>query len=176
MSGWVIRAAEAGDAVFLAEMLVLAANAPDRLDRDPVETLADPAVARYIEGWPRHGDVGMVAVEEHARPVGAAWLRFFSEAEPAFGFVRGDIPELAIGVVAQRRGRGIGRALLRALAAVARQRGVGQISLSVHRANPAGELYRAEGYRVFKRREHADTMLLDLLSADASRSQAPAAQ
>lgn len=37
------------------------------------------------------------------------------------------------------------------------------ISLSVHRANPAAALYRAEGYRGIDSREHAKTMLLDLL-------------
>ncbi|MGW7072581.1 hypothetical protein ACWGII_29645 [Streptomyces sp. NPDC054855] len=43
-------------------------------------------------------------------------MRFFTEDEPAYGFVHADIPELAIGVVADWRGRGVGRALLRALA------------------------------------------------------------
>ncbi len=163
MSDVVIRTAEAGDAVFLEDMLVQAANTPDHLDRDRAETLADPAIAHYIAGWPRATDIGVIAVEEHQRPVGAAWLRFFTDAEPAYGFVRADIPELAIGVVAGRRGHGVGRALLHALADVARQRSLEHISLSVDRANPAAALYRAEGYRVIDSRERADTMLLNLL-------------
>ncbi|ELS58945.1 putative N-acetyltransferase [Streptomyces viridochromogenes Tue57] len=104
----------------------------------------------------------MVAAEVDGRAVGAAWLRFFTEAEPAYGFVHADIPELAIGVVADWRGRGVGRALLRALADTARQHGLEYISLSVERANPAAALYYAEGYRVVESRDHADTMLLDL--------------
>jgi len=167
--GVVIRAAMACDAAFLEDMLVEAANAPSHPDRGRAETLADPAIAHYVEGWPRATDMGVVAVGEHQRPVGAAWLRFFTDADPAYGFVRADIPELAIGVVADRRGHGVGRALLRALAGIARQRGVEYVSLSVERANPAAALYRAEGYRVVDSREHADTMLLNLRpSADAA--------
>lgn len=163
MSDVVIRTAEAGDAAFLEDMLVQAANALDHLERDRAETLADPAIAHDIAGWPRATDIGVIAVEVHQRPVGAAWLRFFTDSEPGYGFVRTDIPELAIGVVAERRGRGVGRALLRALADVARQLALEHISLSVDRANPAAALYRAEGYRVIDTHEHADTMLLDLL-------------
>ncbi len=163
MSDVVIRAAAAGDVAFLEDMLVQAANAPDHLDRDRAETLADPAIAHYIAGWPRVTDIGVIAAEEHQRPVGAAWLRFFTDAEPAYGFVRADIPELTIGMVAEWRGRGVGRRLLRALADIARQRDLEHISLSVERANPAAALYRAEGYRVIDSRERSDTMLLDLL-------------
>ncbi|MGH3432802.1 MAG: GNAT family N-acetyltransferase [Thermocrispum sp.] len=157
-----IRAATADDAEFLRNMLVEAANWPSHPQRSRAETLADPAIAHYLEGWPRDTDLGLVAVEPTHRPVGAAWLRYFPETDPAYGFLRADIPELAIGVVADRRGHGVGRLLLRALAEAARERGVGQISLSVERANPAARLYLAEGYRVVEGGEHADTMLLDL--------------
>lgn len=35
------------------------------------EALADPRAARFVEGWGRAGDFGVVAVED-GRPVGAA--------------------------------------------------------------------------------------------------------
>ena len=62
----------------------------------------------------------------------------------------------------RRRGQGVGRALLRAVADTARQAGVDRISLSVERANPAVSLYRSEGYVVLASGEHSDTMVLDL--------------
>jgi GNAT superfamily N-acetyltransferase len=162
MNDFVIRAAMTDDASFLQDMLVEAANTPSHPGRSRADTLAAPEVARYINGWPRATDLGVVAAEADGRAVGAAWLRFFTEAEPAYGFVHADIPELAIGVVADWRGRGVGRALLRALADTARQHGLESVSLSVERANPAAALYYAEGYRVVESRDHADTMLLDL--------------
>lgn len=156
-----IRPAEADDAEFLADMLVEAANTPHHLDRSRAEALADPTIARYITGWPRSTDLGVVA-ERCGRSAGAAWLRYFTAERPGCGFVRADVPELVIGVLAAERGRGTGRALLRALAATAGSRGAGQISLSVERAHPAIELYRSEGCRVVEHRDHADTMVLDL--------------
>ncbi|HWC83591.1 MAG TPA: GNAT family N-acetyltransferase [Pseudonocardiaceae bacterium] len=159
MGDLIVRAAAAQDAEFLADMLVEAANAP-RFERERAELLANPEVAGYLDGWPRTTDLGVVAVDD--APAGAAWLRFFTADAPAFGFVRADIPELAIGVEAARRGRGVGRLLLRALHEAARQQGIRQISLSVDRANPAARLYLAEGYRVVHHRENSDTMLLDL--------------
>lgn len=127
-------------------MLVHAAYAPDHTDGDRAQTLANPNVAHYIAGWPRITDIGAVAAVENGGPVGAAWLRSFTEAEPAVGSVRADIPELATGIVQEWRGRGVGRALLRAAAESGRRRGIEHISLSVHRANPAAALYRSEGY------------------------------
>lgn len=162
-----IRPAEPGDSVFLADMLVEAANTPSHPGRSRADTLAEPAVAHYVEGWPRATDLGVVAVDGAGRPVGAAWLRYFDEDDPAYGFVRADVPELAIGVDARNRGAGVGRTLLRALFDAARRQGIAQISLSVERANPAARLYAAEGFEVVDRRENADTMLRSLGSDSA---------
>lgn len=167
MDQMMIRPATAADAVFLTDMLVHAANTPSHPDRGRADTLADPAIAHYVTGWPRATDIGVVAVEAGSRSVGAAWLRFFTQERPSHGFVAPDVPELAIGVVPDRRGRGIGRALVRASADAARNRGLTHISLSVEHANPAVALYRAEGYQVVERRERAVTMVLALRATPA---------
>jgi ribosomal protein S18 acetylase RimI-like enzyme len=167
-----IRHAVAGDLAFLEDMLVEAANAPARV-RGRAETLADPGIGHYIDGWPRATDLGLVATEAGGRRIGAVWLRYFTSADPGHGFVRADIPELAIGVVADQRGRGIGRALLRAIAAMARDHGTDQISLSVEKDNPARLLYRSEGYRTTTSREHALTMVLDLERGQPHRAGNP---
>jgi GNAT superfamily N-acetyltransferase len=129
-------------------MLVLAVNwSPGWKPRSRRRVLADPRTARYVAGWPRGTDLGVVA-EAGPRPVGAAWVRFFPADGPAYGFVSADVPELTIGVTAPWRGRGVGRALLRAVAAAAEQAGTTRISLSVERRNPARGLYLSEGYAV----------------------------
>lgn len=155
MDGISIRSAEAADGPFLVEMLAEAAERPG----EPV--LGDPELARYVAGWPRPGDLGVIAVGD-TRPVGAAWLRFFTAGDAGYGFVRPEVPELAIAVVDGLRGRGVGRALLRELERAATGRGIVAISLSVRRTNPAGALYRAAGYRFVEHCAGSDTMLKEL--------------
>lgn len=70
--------------------------------RLPVEdVLSDPRVAVYVEGWPRPGDAGVIAEDEHQRPLGAAWYRSFAAREArGYGFVDPETAELAVAVVA----------------------------------------------------------------------------
>jgi hypothetical protein len=76
---------DAHDVTFLAQMLVEAVNwRPDRRRLAPEEVLADPHLARYIRGWGRHGDGGVIA-EEYGGRVGACWYRLFSADEPGYG-------------------------------------------------------------------------------------------
>lgn len=161
-AGYTIRPAAAGDAGFLAEMLTEAVNwsaqwRPKSRDR----ILSAPDTAHYVAGWPRDTDLGVLA-EADGQPVGAAWLRFLPATDPGYGFVAADVPELTIGVAAGWRGQGVGRALLRAIADLARDRGIARISLSVERENYAQRLYLSEGYRVVESGAQSDTMIKDL--------------
>ena len=159
-----VRRATAEDGSFLADMLVEAANwsAEWKKKKSRRRVLSAPATAHYVAGWPRDTDLGVIA-EADGAPVGAAWLRFLSAADPGYGFVADDVPELTIGVAADWRGRGVGRALLRALARQARSAGIGRISLSVERKNFAQRLYLSEGYRVVDSSDaQSDTMVKDL--------------
>ena len=147
-SPWVIRDAAAGDGEFMADMLVAVVNwSPRWKARSRRRVLSAPATGRYIAGWPRGTDLGVIAGAGGA-PIGAAWLRFFAPDGRGYGYVAPDVPELTIGVVASWRGRGAGRALLRAVAARATSAGIARISLSVERANFARDLYLSEGYQV----------------------------
>jgi GNAT superfamily N-acetyltransferase len=160
---WVIRRAAAKDGPFMADMLVEAANwSADWKKKTRRRVLSAPATAHYIAGWPRDTDLGVIA-EADGAPVGAAWLRFLPAADPGYGFLAPDVPELTIGVAGEWRGRGVGRALLRALAGQARSADIRQISLSVERKNFAQKLYLSEGYQVVdSSNEYSDTMVKDL--------------
>lgn len=155
------RSATATDAAFLFDMLVEAVNwAPDRcLSRSTVS--ADPVLMRYVDGWPRQGDLGVVADTDGASK-GAVWLRPFTADGPGYGYVADDVPELSMGVVEEWRGLGIGRGLLREIDRHARSAGHRAISLSVERANFAHRLYTSEGYQVVERGPDSDTMVKEL--------------
>jgi ribosomal protein S18 acetylase RimI-like enzyme len=154
LTDFTLRPAEPGDFDFLVDMLVEAMNwNPGRTPFSRAQALADPHIAHYVTGWPRPGDSGVIAVSS-GRPVGAAWLRYFTADDPGYGFVSLGIPELSLGVVPEWRGKGVGRALLRAAVA-----DFDRVSLSVERANRAQNLYRQEGFTVVESGPDADTML-----------------
>jgi ribosomal protein S18 acetylase RimI-like enzyme len=172
----ILRAATAADLPFLQAMLYEAATWRPEAG-SPVETvLADPHVARYLSGWGRLGDAGVIGEED--RPVGAAWFRLFPADDAGYGFVAPDVPELSIGVAPECRGRGIGTRLLEALVEAARDGGYRAVSLSVEADNPARRLYERAGFvRVAEDDGGAWTMLRELRpsSAQPTRPQ-PAAR
>ena len=161
---WSIRAATADDSAFMADMLVEAFNwSPERNKQSRSRVLSARKTAHYIAGWPRDTDLGVIAEADGER-IGAAWLRFLPAADPGYGFVAADVPELTIGVALEWRGRRVGRALLRAVAQHALSAGIRQISLSVERKNFAQKLYLSEGYQIVDGSDRdSDTMVKDLV-------------
>lgn len=125
------------------------------------QALADPALARYVEGFGRPGDFGVVATEG-AEPLGAAWWRYFQAGAPGYGFVYEATPEVSAAVLPAHRRRGIGTSLLGALEHEARDQGIKRLSLSVERDNPATALYERLGFRPLDRWGSALTMVIEL--------------
>ncbi len=138
----VVRRGGAQDVRFLRDMLHHAyywkERAPD----------AGPGpVQLYVKAWGRPGDTAMIALLD-GFPVGAAWFRLFRETAPGYGFVDEQTPELAVAVVPNARGKGVGSALLAALLERARADGHEALSLSVDRHNEGAiALYEQVGFR-----------------------------
>jgi GNAT superfamily N-acetyltransferase len=153
-----IRAAGPQDVRFLRDMLRHAYYWR-------VDVSADLPVARYVIGWGRPGDEGLVALDD-ANPVGAAWYRLFPREEPGFGFVDESTPELTIAVVPSRRGKGYGHELMTGLLERARRGGYEALSLSVAKDSPAVALYERYGFRSVGEDDGALTMVAKLGSAD----------
>jgi ribosomal protein S18 acetylase RimI-like enzyme len=157
-----IRELTEADLPFLREMLYAAlAWRPDP-ELPPFEVVIDhPQVVIFHEAWGRAGDAGLVA-EECGRRVGAVWWRYFTAAEHGEGFVDEETPELAVAVVEDRRGRGVGRALMEAMHELGRRRGVRRVSLSVESENPAKRLYASLGYVEHEPEDDLGRMVLEL--------------
>jgi GNAT superfamily N-acetyltransferase len=157
-----IREASTEDLPFLLEMWHMAAFwQPEVFQLTVEEALNVPEVARYIEGFGREGDLGLVA-EADGRPLAAAWYRSFDADEPGYGFVDEATPELAIAVAPHARRRGVATALLQALADAARSRGVLALSLSVNADNPSRRIYERAGFVDVREDDGSYVMLLRL--------------
>ena len=134
-----LRLAQAADRAFVIEMARMACT----LDGRPLPSADAPAVVALLPGA---ADVAVIAVDDDAQPVGAAWwhihdppLLVDADDEP--------LPELVMAVVAHRRREGVGTALVEALARQAAQR-YDALTLNVHLGNPAVGLYVRTGFRV----------------------------
>lgn len=105
---------------------------------------SQPYLARYAAGWGRAGDGGFVALMQ-GQPSGAAWLRLWPGADKGFGYVNDATPELAMAVVPEWRGQGIGTRLL-AFVLQAAQSAHPAVSLNVRADNLAVRLYERMGF------------------------------
>jgi GNAT superfamily N-acetyltransferase len=157
-----LRQANSDDLPFLRAMLLEAAHWRSGGARPPfAEALAEePRLARYVDGWGRPGDFG-VAAENATDPIGAAWWRYFEASGPGYGFVDEAVPEISVAIAADRRTRGIGTALLKALQHHARDQLVPRLSLSVEPDNPAMTLYERLGFRRVSLSGRGWTMLIE---------------
>lgn len=125
------------------EMLVYAAQ-----QRSIEDVQTQDYLARYAANWGRRGDLGVVAKTDVGSIVGAAWLRLWLNDDRGFGYIDDSIPELAIAVLPEYRGKGIGTQLLMKVLASA-QSNYPAISLSVRADNPVVKLYQRVGFTKF---------------------------
>jgi GNAT superfamily N-acetyltransferase len=157
-----IRDLAPGELAFLRNMLFAALDWRPDVELPPRDfVLAHDQVVIYHQDWGRPGDVALVA-EDDGRLIGLAWYRFFTDDVHGEGYVDDATPELAIAVVDEFRGRGIGSRLMEAIHARAREAGVARMALSVDADNPAKRLYEKLGYMDFEPDDGLGRMILQL--------------
>ena len=149
-----LRGADQDDAEFLERIFIVAADWNPDTAHGEEHWRADPMLAKYVGGWKRDDDYGYL-VESHGEPVGAIWMRYFSAADPGYGFVDEATPELSLGVLEGFRGEGVGRQLMQAAVDGA----PGKLSLSVEDGNRAIRLYESFGFAPVGRVGNSTTMV-----------------
>jgi ribosomal protein S18 acetylase RimI-like enzyme len=173
---YTLRAAKASDVDFLWVTLYEASYAAESGVPDPAALRQHPVLARYVEGWGRRTDLGVVALDDDTgEPVGAAWVRLLTGNAKGFGYVDDNTPELAIAVLPAHRGRGLGARMLGELLDAARD-AFTAVTLSVRANNPALRLYERTGFRIVGEPFGADrpdgaslTMIIELSGGATGR-------
>lgn len=113
--------------------------------RDGVPAAVTSDIEKYVRGFGRSGDHGIVAVADEL-PVGAAWYRYLTGARRGYGYVADDIPELSLAVQPHARRMGVGTGLVVRLLSDAAAQQLPGLSLSVEPDNPARHLYERLGF------------------------------
>ena len=112
------------------------------LEDRPLPAPDSPDVIALLPG----PDAAVIALDDDGRPLGAAWWQV--REPPLLRGANGEsLPELAMAVVEGERAKGIGAALVEALADEARKR-FSALTLNVHIRNPATHLYTRTGFTV----------------------------
>ena len=139
-----VRVIRGSDYTCLPEFLYQAIFIPDGMELPARDVIDIPEIFVYIKDFgTQPGDLGVVA-EQNGQIVGAAWTRII----PAYGHIDENTPELAISLLPEFRGYGIGTKLMKKLFKVLQQHGYKQTSLSVQTDNPAVRFYQRLGYKV----------------------------
>ena len=132
------------DYVCLNEFLYQAIFIPKGSELPPRSIINEPEIFVYIKDFGgQPGDLGVVA-EQNGQVIGAAWTRIIS----AYGHIDNDTPELAISILPEFRGYGIGTKLMKKLFEILRENKYKNTSLSVQKDNPAVRFYQRLGYKI----------------------------
>ncbi|MDO4258236.1 MAG: GNAT family N-acetyltransferase [Actinomycetaceae bacterium] len=144
-----IRPISAEETPLLEEFTYWAIHIPQGETPPERSILKEPFLRALFEGFGSGAyDRAVVAHDGH-EIIGIAWVRICH----SYGSVAPDIPELAISVLPDQRGRGVGMCLMQALLRLIDEDGVEKISLSVQKDNRAVRLYERCGFTVLKEQE-----------------------
>ena len=165
MSRLKIREIKKEEYSVLEDFLYNAIFLPPDAEPVPREIIFEPEIYIYVENFGGKDDCGVVA-EQDGKIIGAAWTRII----PAYGHIDNETPELAISVLPNFRGRGIGREMMQSLFDLLRERGYKRTSLSVQKDNPAVRFYERLGYEITGERldhaNHEDFLMMKYLKIE----------
>jgi len=165
MSNLKIRQIQTAEYPVLENFLYNAIFVPPDAEPVPREIIYEPEIFIYVKDFGGKDDCAVVA-EQDGQLIGAAWTRII----PAYGHIDNKTPELAISVLPNFRGKGIGSKIMHGLFDLLRERGYKQTSLSVQKDNPAVRFYERLGYEITSERldhaNHEDFLMMKYLKIE----------
>lgn len=134
----------------------------------PERSIIDlPELALYYDDFGTGSADHCLVADDNGFVVGAAWTRIMDD----YGHIDDETPSLAMSVLKDHRGQGIGTHLLQELISLLREKGYKRISLSVQKANYAVRMYDRAGFRTILENDDEYIMVCDLLNESGLRFQ-----
>ncbi len=128
----------------LDDFLYEAIFVPQGVDSPPRSIIENDDLQVYVRNFGDSPHDHCLVAESEGKIVGAVWARIMDD----YGHIDNQTPSLAISLFKEYRGQGIGTQLLRQMLDLLRQKGYGQVSLSVQKENYALQMYQKAGFHV----------------------------
>ncbi len=106
--------------------------------------IQEPSLWIYIDEFGTKKDDHCLVAEVDKKIVGAVWVRCVK----GFGHISETVPELAISVYPEFRGKNIGTELMEAMIKLLKSKGYGLTSLAVQKDNYAMKMYKQVGFEI----------------------------
>lgn len=138
----------------LEEFLYEAIFIPAGMEKPPREIVKQPELEVYIRDFGCKKDDHALVAEAKNKIIGAVWVRIMDD----YGHINDETPSLAISVLNEYRGNGVGTALMEKMLDHLSMSGYTCVSLSVHKANYAAKMYHNLGFKVIS--ENAEDCIM----------------
>ena len=142
----------------LDDFLYEAIFVPQGVDPPPHSIIENNDLQVYVRDFGESPHDHCLVAECDGKIVGAVWSRMMND----YGHIDNQTPSLAISLFKEYRGQGIGTRLLCQMLDLLRQKGYGQVSLSVQKENYALRMYKKAGLEVVADRDGEVLMAVHL--------------
>ena len=139
-----IRPIKNNEIPLLTEFLYEAIFQRDTKNLAPRVIIQEPSLWIYIDEFGTKKDDHCLVAEIDNKIVGAVWVRCIK----AFGHISETVPEFAISVYPQFRGKSIGTKLMEAMLKLLKSKGYTLTSLAVQKDNYAVKMYKQVGFEI----------------------------
>ena len=155
---FIIRKIEQEEIKILDTFLYEAIFIPEDVKKPPINIINQPDLQVYVKEFgTKAGDICFVA-EIDGKIVGAVWARIIND----YGHVDDETPSLAISILKEYRGNGIGTELMKKMLTELRTDGFKKVSLSVQKQNYAVKMYKKIGFEIINENEEELLMIHQL--------------
>ena len=143
-NGIMIRKLYPEEADLLKDFLYEAIFIPEGVEPPDRNIVERPELRIYYDDFGCGPADYCLAVEACGHVVGAVWTRIMND----YGHVDDETPSLAISLIPEYRGRGIGTGMMKEMLTLLKDCGFKQVSLAVQKANYAVRMYKNAGFKI----------------------------
>lgn len=155
-----IRELEINERDVLETFLYHAIFIPEGVTPPPFEIINNPDLQVYVKDFGKQDSDICYVAECDNNIVGAVWVRIMND----YGHIDEDIPSLAISLLPEYRGYGIGTALMQTILRKVAKEGYKGVSLSVQKENYANRMYCKLGFKTIQETEEEYIMVYSTFS------------